>query len=67
MGKTEFINRCLKQTVFPNDQSGDTDELEMRLRQAELVEAEFKACLTVIDVPYTGQIWDKNTSYPLHV
>lgn len=39
--------------------------IEIRLRKAELVEAGFKASLTIVDVPNTGLTWDRNTSYIL--
>lgn len=63
LGKTGFINRCLKQKVFEDKPTEKSDPIiEIRLRRAELIEAEFKTSLTIVDVPNTGLTWDRHTS-----
>lgn len=65
LGKTDFVNRCLEKTVFKElkDVNSEVDGMvEIRVRRADLVEAGFKARLSLIDIPRTGLHWDRLSS-----
>lgn len=64
LGKTKFINRCLKLQVFPNPKEDEkSTDMEVRVRRADLRENDFRVTLNIVDVPRTGLSVSRQDSY----
>lgn len=65
LGKTRFINNCLKKQIFPTGQQQsliDTGTgVKVRIRQARLREAGVEATLNLVDVPSCSLSHDRHT------
>lgn len=66
LGKTKFINSCMKQEILSRREQHSSSHgktVKIRTRRAQLWEAGVQAELNLVDVPSCGLLFDRQTWY----